>query len=186
MADKHTLARPYADALFDLARQDGTLDDWSSALGVAATVAADDGVAGVMHDPRYSDTQRIEFLTGLFAEVPAAKMLAGGETKGTNLLRLLVDYDRIEVLPEIAGHFDELKAELENTIEVTVTAASPLTDELSARIRKALEEKLGREVTLSTAVDEELIGGAVIRAGDFVIDGSIRSRLTKLANVLGS
>jgi F-type H+-transporting ATPase subunit delta len=69
---------------------------------------------------------------------------------------------------------------------VTVTAASPLSDELSARIREALETKLGREVILSTAVDEELIGGAVIRAGDFVIDGSIRSRLTKLAGVLGS
>jgi len=186
MADKHTLARPYADALFDLARQDGTLDQWSSALGVAAIVAADDRVAEVMHDPRYSDAKRVEFLTGLFAEAPEAAVLAGSDTKGTNLLRLLVDYGRVEVLPEIAEHFDELKAELENTVEVTVTAASPLSDDLSARIREALQQKLGREVTLSTAVDEELIGGAVIRAGDFVIDGSIRSRLTKLANVLGS
>lgn len=186
MADKHTLARPYADALFDLARQDGTLEEWSSALGLAAAVAADERAAEVMHDPRYSDARRVEFLTGLFAGMPEAAILAGNEAKGTNLLRLLVDYDRIEVLPEIAQHFEELKAELENTVEVTVTAATPLSDELSARIRQALEQKLGREVTLSTAVDEELIGGAVIRAGDFVIDGSIRSRLTKLANVLGS
>lgn len=186
MADKHTLARPYADALFDLARQDGTLSEWSSALGVAAAVAADDRVEEVMHDPRYSDARRVEFLTGLFAEVPEAAVLAGGDEKGMNFLRLLVDYDRTEVLPEIAQHFDDLKAELENTVEVTVTAAAPLSDELSARIREALEKKLGREVILSTAVDEELIGGAVIRAGDFVIDGSIRSRLTKLAGVLGS
>jgi F-type H+-transporting ATPase subunit delta len=186
MADKHTLARPYADALFELARQDGTLADWSDALRVAAVVAADERVEEVMHDPRYSDERRVGFLTGLFTEAPEAAVLDGGNSKGTNFLRLLVDYGRVEVLPEIAEHFEELKAQFDNTVEVTVTAASPLTDELSARIREALEQKLGREVILSTAVDEELIGGAVIRAGDFVIDGSIRSRLTKLAGVLGS
>lgn len=186
MADKHTLARPYADALFDLARESDAFDRWSGALGAAALVAGDDRVLGVMQDPRYSDAERVEFLTGLFAGMPEASLLGGGDAMGTNLLRLLVEYDRIEVLPEIAEHFEDMKAELENTVDVTVTAATPVSDALSAEIREALEKKLGREVILSTAVDEELIGGAVIRAGDFVIDGSIRSRLEKLANVLGS
>jgi F-type H+-transporting ATPase subunit delta len=113
-------------------------------------------------------------------------LLGGDHEMGTNLLRLLVENDRVEVLPEIAEHFEDMKADLENTVEVTVTAASPMSDELAGEIRQALHKKLGREVILSTAVDEELIGGAVIRAGDFVIDGSIRSRLEKLANVLGS
>ncbi len=186
MADKHTLARPYADALFELARETDTLDQWSAALAAAALVGGDDRVIDFMHDPRYGDSERVQFLTRLFAEVPEASLLGGGDDRGTNLLRLLVEYDRVDVLPEIAEHFEDMKADLENTVEVTVTAASPMSDRLAAEIREALHKKLGREVILSTAVDEELIGGAVIRAGDFVIDGSIRSRLEKLANVLGS
>lgn len=186
MADKHTLARPYADALFALARETGTLDEWSTALDVAAAVAAEDRVLAVMQNPRYSDAERVEFLTGLFAGVAQASLLGGTEQAGTNLLRLLVEYDRVEVLPEIAEHFEDMKADLENTVEVTVTAATAISDDLTREIREALQKKLGREVILSTAVDEELIGGAVIRAGDFVIDGSIRTRLAKLAGVLGS
>ncbi len=185
MADKHTLARPYAVALFDLARHAGHLEAWSEALAVAAQVAGDGRVLAAMQDPKHSDADRVGLLTRLFAGTPAESLLGGGDQYGANLLKLLVEYDRVDVLPEISELFEAMKAEAENTLDVTVTAAAPLSDELARRIRAALEKKLGREIHLSTAVDEELLGGAVIRAGDFVIDGSVRSRLGKLANVLG-
>lgn len=186
MADKHTLARPYAVALFDLARNEGRLDQWSLALSVAAMVAEDERVLAAMQDPKHNDADRLRLLTGLFGGTAADALLGGSDREGTNFLKLLVENDRVEVLPEVAELYEQMKAEAENTLDVTVTSAAPLTDDLVQRIRGALQKKLGREVNLSTAIDEGLIGGAVIRAGDFVIDGSVRSRLGKLASVLSS
>jgi F-type H+-transporting ATPase subunit delta len=99
-------------------------------------------------------------------------------------LKLLLEYGRVNVLPEIAEHFDALKAAVENTVDVTVTSAAPMSAEQQAIIAAALKERLGSNVTLSTEIDENLIGGAVIRAGDVVIDGSLRARLTSLTNAL--
>lgn len=185
MADNNTVARPYAEAAFELAREQEKLDAWAGALALAGELTADGQVATFLANPRLSDEQRLAFLAGLIAAAGGEdSVLAGRDRHGANFLKLLVENERVYALPEIAGHFDALKDAIENTVEVTVTSATELSSEQKRSIVAALKARLGREVQLDTALDESLIGGAVIRAGDVVIDGSLRSRLTGLANAL--
>ena len=187
MADNNTIARPYARAVFELASEKGELDDWAPALEVAKAVLPDDQVVRFLGRPALTDAERLEFLTALFGCFgDEASLLAGGNEHGSNFLKLLLEYRRVAVLPEIAEHFEVLKAELENTVDVTVTSAAPMSAKQQAAVAAALKERLGRTVNIETAIDESLIGGAVIRAGDVVIDGSLRSRLESLSNALVS
>ena len=183
MADNNTVARPYAQAVFELANASGDLDAWSSALDVAGELMADGQVAAYLGDPAFSNVQRLEFLTGLFDKA-GASVLSGKDKRGTNFLKLLLENRRTGVLPEIAEHFEALKAEVENMVDVVVTSATPISDKQKDTIGKALRERLGRDVSIETEIDENLIGGAVIKAGDVVIDGSLRARLEGLATAL--
>lgn len=183
MADNNTIARPYAQAAFDIANEAGELAAWSESLTMAGALLADGQVAEFLSNPSLNDTKRLEFLTGLFAKA-GGKVLSGSDKKGTNFLKLLLEYDRVAVMPEIAAHFETLKAETENSVDVTVTSATPLSQQKQDSIVKALEARLGRNVKMSTRIDETLIGGAVIKAGDVVIDGSLRARLDGLTNAL--
>jgi F-type H+-transporting ATPase subunit delta len=140
-------------------------------------------VAKYLGDPAFNNGQRLEFLTGLFGAA-GAKVLGGKDRKGTNFLKLLLEYRRVAVLPEIAEHFETLKADAENVVEVTVTSATAISKKQQDTIGKALRERLGRNVNIETEIDENLIGGAVIKAGDVVIDGSLRARLEGLATAL--
>ena len=183
MADNHTIARPYAQATFEFANESNGLAKWSEALGVARDLLGDGQVTKFLGNPALTDDERLSFLTDLFASAGGkSSILAGGNKQGTNFLKLLLEYRRVSVLPEIADHFDALKAEVENTIDVIVTSAAPLSAAQQKTIAKALTDRLGREVNLKTEINENLIGGAVIRAGDVVIDGSLRARLEGLAN----
>lgn len=185
MADNNTIARPYARAAFELASEHQDLAGWASALLVAKDVLADGQVAKFLANPSLSDDQRLEFLTGLFQSAEGNESVLGGShQRGTNFLKLLLEYGRVAVLPEIADHFEAFKAAVENTVDVTITAAAKLSAAQEKTIAAALEKRLGRSVNLSTEIDENLIGGAVIRAGDVVIDGSLRARLEGLANAL--
>jgi F-type H+-transporting ATPase subunit delta len=131
-----------------------------------------------------TDEQRLAFVSGLLADTGAGLVFGGADKRGTNFLKLLLEYGRLSVLPEISDHFEVLKADIENTVDVTVTAASELSEAQRNEIVAALKTRFGREIHLATEIDENLIGGAVIRAGDVVIDGSLRSRLNGLANAL--
>jgi len=185
MADNNTIARPYARAAFELASDKGELAAWSTALNAARALLADGQVIRFLGRPALTDDERLEFLAALFGSCGKdASLFAGGNEHGTNFLRLLLEYGRVPALPEIAEHFEVLKAEVENTVDVTVTAAAPMSKAQQATVAAALTKRLGRTVRLETAVDESLIGGAVIRAGDVVIDGSLRSRLEGLSNAL--
>ena len=185
MADNNTIARPYARAVFELAGEKNDLAGWSGALDAARDVLADGQVAKFLANPALSDDEKLTFLTELFQSVDGKKsVLAGGNEQGSNFLRLLLEYGRVSVLPEIAEHFDALKAAVENTVDVTVTSAARMSSAQEKTVIAALEKRLGRSVKLSTEIDENLIGGAVIRAGDVVIDGSLRARLQGLANAL--
>jgi F-type H+-transporting ATPase subunit delta len=185
MADNHTIARPYAEAAFELAREAGELDAWSDALTVASQVMADGRIVNFLANPSLTDDERLRFLTEMFSSADGADgVLAGGTAEGRNFLKLLFANGRLAVLPEIAEHFDALKAEVENTIDVTVTSATILDESQKQAIAEALKKRLGRNVRLESELDETLIGGAVIRAGDVVIDGSLRSRLQSLSNAL--
>jgi len=185
MADNNTIARPYARAAFELANENKSLAAWSAALLVAQDVMADGQVARFLANPSLTNDQRMGFLTDTISAVgDNSLVLAGNDEQGNNFLKLLLEYGRVSVLPEISEHFEALKAAVENTVDVVVTSASKLSATQQKTIAAALKERLGRDVNISTEIDENLIGGAVIRAGDVVIDGSLRTRLESLANAL--
>jgi F-type H+-transporting ATPase subunit delta len=182
MAEASTVARPYAKALFDLANAERQLPAWSRALGAAAAVVADADAKRALANPALNERQRAELVASVATAIAGAELLA--TEPGKNLLKLLAENDRLTALPEIAAQFDELKAEAENKVNVTVTSATPVDGALADRIKTALERKLGRAVELTLAVDAALIGGAIIQADDMVIDGSVRTRLQRLTEAI--
>jgi F-type H+-transporting ATPase subunit delta len=184
MADSSTVARPYAKALFDLARAEQQLPAWSAALAAAAAVVGDAAAKAALANPALDVRRRAELVGSVAGAVAGGELLA--TPQGKNLLGLLAENDRLTTLPEIAAQFDALKAEAENKVKVTVTSAAPVDGPLAEQIKKALQQKLGRTVELTLAVDESLIGGAIIQADDMVIDGSVRTRLQRLTEALVS
>ncbi len=183
MADNKTVARPYAQAVFEMANASGQLDEWAGALDTARELLEDGRVIEYLSNPAFTDARRLEFLTGLFADA-GVDLFAGSNVRGRNFLRLALENDRLAALPDMAEHFEKLKAEVENVVDVTVTSAAELSDSQRQTIAAALRERLGRNVKVETEIDSNLIGGAVVRAGDVVIDGSLRARLQGLANAL--
>jgi len=182
MADSSTVARPYAKALFDLANGERKLPEWSAALGAAAAVLADANAKRALANPAFDDAARVTLVGSIASAIKGGELLTSAA--GKNLLRLLSENDRLTALPEIAAQFDALKAEAENKVKVTVTAATQVDAAIAAEIKKALQQKLGRAVELTLAVDASLIGGAIIQADDMVIDGSVRTRLQRLTEKL--
>lgn len=183
MADNNTVARPYAQAVFEIANESGDLELWSRSLAIAGQLLGDRPLVEYLGNPAFNDEQRLEFLSGLF-EKAGAGLFGGGDDKGSNFVKLLLENRRIAVLPEIAEHFEALKAKVENSVDAVVTSATELSKKQVAEIAAALTKRLGCDVKVVTEIDEKLIGGAVIRAGDVVIDGSIRARLEGLATSL--
>ena len=185
MADNNTVARPYAQAVFEVAQENDALAELSESLAAASELLGDGQVAAFLARPALNDDERLAFLQDLFTKaVGKGSVFAGGSDHGTNFLKLLLENGRVVALPEISQQFEALKADVENSVEAVVTAAAPLSAAQEKEIAASLEARLGRDVRVSTEIDENLIGGAVIRAGDVVIDGSLRARLEGLANAL--
>jgi len=182
MADFTTVARPYARAVFDVAAEAGDLDTWSRALAAAAVIVADPAARNYLGDPALRASERATFLADLCSSVAEAKPLADGV--GRNLLGLLAENDRLQALGEISSQFDELKADRENRVKVTLTAAADMDAAQKEKVTAALRRRLGREVELEVEIDPNLIGGAVVRAQDMVIDDSVQTRLARLASAL--
>lgn len=170
------LARPYARAVFQLAQEGSALAEWSETLELLALVAGDKRVARMLRAPRVSAAERVELL----------RAIAGDhlDDNGDNFVRLLAQNGRLPLLPQIHEQFEALRAEAEGRIDARVISASKLTKKQEEGIAKALKERLEREVRIESEVDETLLGGAVIRAGDLVIDGSLRGRLQRLGSRL--
>ena len=176
MIEPTTLARPYARAAFEHARAAGDLAAWQTALSELAAITADPKVAAAMRDPNQTAAQRAMTLSGLAGEaVPSAV---------ANLLAIMADNGRLALLPEVAMLFDQLKQAVESTVAVRVTSAYPLSDAETQQLADTMQEKLARSITLTSETDPSLLGGALIRADDLVIDGSVRGRLNKLAGTL--
>ena len=173
MSQALTLARPYARAAFAIAREGNALPAWSDALAFAARVAADPTVAALLGNP------------GLI-QADATTLLApeGADATFGNFLGLLFENRRLPLLPEIAGLYDELRFEAERVVKAKVTSAVFLPAAELETIKAALRRRFGREVEVEAAVDESLIGGAVIDAGDVVIDGSLKGKLARLQTAL--
>jgi F-type H+-transporting ATPase subunit delta len=173
MAEKTTIARPYAKAAFQEAQADKDLPRWSDRLRAAATAVRDPRVHELLGSPSVSG----EDLAGFVMGVTGAPL----DEHGQNFFRMLAENHRLGFLPEISTLFDEYKDEAESVIDVTVTSAAPIDTAQQQALAKALERKLKRTVRLHCATDSALIGGAVLRAGDTVIDGSLLSRLKRIA-----
>lgn len=184
MTDTSTIARPYARALFDIAKREGVLVEWAEALGVLAQIAADQNASTFLSRPDLDNEARADFIGAIGSEAGAAELV--GTSRGQNFLRLLAENDRFSALPEIADRFNALKALAENTVKVTLITATKANTVVVGKISKALEKKLGRTVELAQKIDETLLGGAVVRAEDMVIDGSVKTRLQQLAATLTS
>lgn len=173
MSQALTLARPYARAAFAAARGDNQLAAWSDALGFAAQVAADPRVAALLLNPQLSDEQAVTLLAP-----------QGADAIFTRFLGVLAGARRLATLPEIVGLFEELRAEAEKVVRAKVTSAQALPESELDAIVAALKQRFGREVHVETEVDASLIGGAVVDAGDVVIDGSLKGKLAQLQSAL--
>jgi F-type H+-transporting ATPase subunit delta len=173
MSQALTLARPYARAAFATARDEGTFAPWSDALAFSAHVAADPRVSALLSNPQLSRGDAVALLT------PDATSESYGR-----FLTLLAEGRRLQQLPEISGLFEQLRAEAEHVVKATVTSATELAGDELEKIKAALRKRFGRDVEVSTAVDASLIGGAVIDAGDVVIDGSLKGKLSRLQTAL--
>jgi F-type H+-transporting ATPase subunit delta len=182
MADQSTVARPYAKALFDLAQAGGKLGPWSEALNAAAAVLSDSNAKRVLASPTLDEAKRAEFIRAVSVGLNGADLFE--TTHGKALLALLAENDRLTVLPEIAAQFDALKAQAENKVKVKLISATEADPKVVDQMAQALKVRLGRDVEMELEVDAGLIGGAIIRAEDRVIDGSVRARLEKLAHAL--
>jgi F-type H+-transporting ATPase subunit delta len=173
MADRLTIARPYARAAFEEARGNGGLAPWSDALQAAAQVVKDPRVETLLGNPHVTPEELAQLVSGI-----AGPKL--GE-EGANFVRTLADNRRLAYLPEISELFDTFKDQAEGVADVTVTSAAALDEAQRQKLTAALERRLKRKVRLHCEIDPALIGGAVLRAGDLVIDGSLRTRLDRIA-----
>jgi F-type H+-transporting ATPase subunit delta len=178
MAELSTLARPYARAAFECARERNALGEWGEQLATAAAVALDEGMGKVLDNPALTGQQQAQTLQQVCGE-----SLGDGLR---NFVSILAANKRLYLLPEIHAQFAQLKAQQEKTVDVEVVSAFALADEARDRLTEVLGRKLEREVKVRTTIDENLIGGVLIRAGDLVIDGSLRGRLNKLAEAMNS
>jgi F-type H+-transporting ATPase subunit delta len=176
MAERITTARPYAKAIFALARQNNALADTAAGLTLGAEVVANPDVHSLLGSPHVTPAQLSELVNG----IAGAKL----DQHGRDFVTLLAQNRRLGFLPEIAALFEQMRAEVENVVEVEVASATALTPDQESRYAAALQKKLGRSVRLRTRVDQDLLGGAVLKAGDLVIDGSIKGRLERLATEL--
>ena len=173
MAERTTTARPYAKAIFALAREGNKLAETSAGLLRAAETVTDPRVHALLGSPHVTAAQLAELVTGVAGD--------SLDENSRNFVSLLAQNRRLGFLPEIVALFEQMKAEVENAVDVEVVSASKLTPDQEGRYAAALQKKLGRQVRLHTKVDGSLMGGAVLKAGDLVIDGSIKGRLERLA-----
>ena len=176
MAEAITIARPYASAVFSIANEKGELKVWSDLLAVLAQCVAIPSMQSVISSPSVSDEQCVTLLADIAGELMS--------DDARNFLALLAENNRLMLLTQIKVIFEELRAEAEQVITADVTTARALTPKQEKNISAALKKRLGRDVTLNSNVDESLLGGAIIRAGDLVIDGSALGKLNRLANAI--
>jgi F-type H+-transporting ATPase subunit delta len=177
MAELLTIARPYADAAFAIARDENALAQWSDTLSHLAQVMNTSTAGELIHNPRLEPDQ----IATLIAE--AAGSLSASQR---NFVRVLAENERLSVLPEIADQFRQRRNAAEGSLDAAIESAYPLTEAQIDDIRTTLEEKYGRRVRATARVDSSLIGGVSIRIGDEVIDASVRGKLARLAASLRS
>lgn len=177
MSTEYKISRPYARAVFELAQEQGTLAQWSEMLNTTKAIVENKAMQQVLKNPEVSKEEQIEMIISLgqgrFTE----------EVK--NLIRALAKFKRLAFLPQIAEQFDVLRCEAEAVVNVEITSAFPLVEQDKSLFMEALKKRLKRDIKLDCKSDPTLLAGAIIRAGDLLIDGSLRGKLAKLADAVG-
>ena len=176
MLEKTTIARPYAQAVFELAEETSSIGEWSDALSLLGKITGDEQMRLLVNNPKVSHEQLQDLVIGI-----------GGDAFSQafrNFVKVLVSASRLQYAPQVAELFAAMRDDAEGTIDVEVSAAFELDQTQQDNIARGISERLGKKVKISSKIDESLIGGAVIRAGDSVIDASLRGRLNELANDL--
>ncbi|MCK5897146.1 MAG: F0F1 ATP synthase subunit delta [Cocleimonas sp.] len=176
MSELTTAARPYARAVFEMAKESDALTDWSDSLSFMGAMAGNADVAALLETPKMAKQAGAD----AFIQLCDDKL----DDKAKNLVKTLAENNRIKLFPEISALFDVLKDEQEGSVEAIVTTARKLTKAEEKSIATALKKRLGREVKLKVSIDKALLGGAIIQAGDLVIDGSIQGRLKKMTTAM--
>jgi len=178
MSELTTAARPYARAVFETAKESDSLSAWSDALALLGALVSNVDVKALLESPKMAKQAGADALLKLSGD----KL----DDKVKNLVRVLAENNRLSLLPEISAIFQKLKDEAEGSVEAQVISAIKLNKAEEKAIAKALKKRLGRDVKLKVSVDESLLGGAIIQAGDLVIDGSLAGRLKKLTSVMAN
>jgi F-type H+-transporting ATPase subunit delta len=176
MAEAITVARPYAQAAFEFASAQHMLKDWSEMLSLLAAIADDAAMHELINSPFLTETQ----LAGLFIQVAGENI----NEKCANFVRVLAANGRLLLLPDIATLFEIERRAAEGTVRAELVTAFPASEAQQAAVIASLSKRLGRDIELRCATNAELLGGAIIRAGDLVIDGSVRGKLQRLGTEL--
>ena len=178
MAELTTVARPYAKAAFQFAEEKGKLAEWSTMLAFTAQVVEAPAVADILDNPKLTTDQQL----ATFTQICAGQI----DEDGKNFIALLAGNKRLSALSAISELYEKLKAEKEQSVDVKITSAFEVTSDQEVNLARALKKRLVREVNIESEVDQSLIGGLIIRAGDIVIDGSVRGKLAKLAETMSA
>ena len=177
MTDFTTAARPYANAVYDTASESNTIDSWGDALTNLATVVSDAKMSKLLDSPDLGKAEKGELII---------KVLGDNLTdKQQNLVKLMAENSRLKLMPDVLEQFEVARAKAENKIEAEITSAFELSAEQISELVNTLKNKLGSDITVTTSIDESLIGGVIIKAGDTIIDASMKSQLDSLALSLG-
>ncbi|RAW84106.1 F0F1 ATP synthase subunit delta [Photorhabdus laumondii] len=177
MSEFATVARPYAKAAFDFAVEKQSLEQWQNMLVFTAEVTRNEQVGELLSGSLASETLANTFIAICGEQV---------DEHAQNFIRVMAENGRLLALPEVLQQFIQLRASLESTVDVEVISATELREQQLAKISVAMEKRLSRKVKLNCKIDKSVIAGVVVRAGDLVIDGSIRGRLDRLTDVLQS
>ena len=175
MAELATIARPYAEAAFEVADREGKLAAWAAVLARLAAVASDPGCLRLVGDPLVTPDALYGVIAAAAGELPVEVQ---------NFLRVLIENGRVAVLPEVCSHFEALKNAREGIVDAGIESAFPLDAAQTAELVTGLEARFKRKVRPHVSVDKELIGGVKVAVGDEVIDGSVRGKLAAMAAAL--
>ena len=176
MQDTGELVRPYAIAAFQQAQQEDKLSEWSDMLALLQTIVSDTATDDLINSPKVEGGQLVSLILDVGSDAFSPSV--------QNLIRLLAEYGKLSLVPQLVEIFNAERTRCEGRSEVEVTSAYELTAEQEQTIGAAMKQRLGTEVNLDVSIDKTLIGGVVIRSGDLVIDASLRGRLQELSQTL--
>ena len=176
MAEISTIARPYAVAIFNLAKEEKTLSEWSDMLSLMSGIIKNDDINSFINDSKVLDTDREKLILNICGD----KINKSGQ----NLIKLLVEYKRLSILSEITLHFEELKAKDEGVIEAEIIMADQPDKKMVENLLESLEKRFNKKIEGKVVIDKSIVGGTKIIVGDTVIDASVRGQLDNLAYTL--